>query len=212
MPTAQRAMLSAVLSTTLPRPTAPRSRPALPLPVVLLLLAPHLAGASGCRQITCLSRSCDHWLARGWSCAVLEAQYGCDCSGCDCNDQAPMQAPRLPAPGEHTARGRQLSGCLNTCPGAPSWGSDGYCDDGGPGAEYSGCDLVVSGDGLGTDCYDCGPRSVFSDPSPSPPPPPSPSPPPPRPLPRARPRLHRRRRPIHPADCTAASQCAAPPS
>jgi len=40
-------------------------------------------------------------------------------------------------------------GCTNSCWSA----ADGYCDDGGPGAEYSDCDL-------GTDCDDCGARTV----------------------------------------------------
>ena len=87
--------------------------------------------------------------------------------------------------------------------------NDGTCDDGGPGAEYSFCEL-------GTDCADCGPRLVWppspppslppppsppppSPPPPSPPPPspppPSPSPPPPSPRPPPPPlRRHRRRR------------------
>eukprot|EP00900_Chrysochromulina_parva_P004319 jgi/Chrpa1/13889/Chrysochromulina_OHIO_Genome00024570-RA len=37
--------------------------------------------------------------------------------------------------------------CTETC----HYASDGECDDGGPGAEYSDCSL-------GTDCTDCGPR------------------------------------------------------
>jgi hypothetical protein len=37
--------------------------------------------------------------------------------------------------------------CTNTCINR----SDGDCDDGGPGAEFSYCDI-------GTDCADCGPR------------------------------------------------------
>ena len=43
----------------------------------------------------------------------------------------------------------------------PSWASDGYCDDGGPGAEYSACMV-------GTDCTDCGERTADDIPSPSP--------------------------------------------
>jgi len=50
--------------------------------------------------------------------------------------------------------------CTNTC----VWAFDSECDDGGPGAEYSDCEL-------GSDCSDCGPRappppSVASPPSP----------------------------------------------
>jgi hypothetical protein len=39
--------------------------------------------------------------------------------------------------------------CTNECVGQPSWASDGWCDDGGPGSQYSGC-------ALGSDCADCG--------------------------------------------------------
>ena len=35
------------------------------------------------------------------------------------------------------------------------YAADGDCDDGGPGAEFTLCDL-------GTDCTDCGPRVDFS--------------------------------------------------
>ena len=54
--------------------------------------------------------------------------------------------------------------CSNVCTGAPSWGSDGNCDDGGPGSAYAGCDL-------GTDCADCGTRCSPMPPAASPPPP-----------------------------------------
>ena len=30
--------------------------------------------------------------------------------------------------------------CTNDCPGYPTWASDGYCDDGGDGSSYSGCE------------------------------------------------------------------------
>ena len=68
------------------------------------------------------------------------------------------------------------SGCENTCLTCYALGScysnagasDGYCDDGGPGSQYSLCEL-------GTDCADCGSRVM--------PPPPPPSPPPPSPPP-----------------------------
>lgn len=41
--------------------------------------------------------------------------------------------------------------CTNTCEATPLWANDGDCDDGGVGAEYTGCVT-------GTDCIDCGPR------------------------------------------------------
>ena len=76
--------------------------------------------------------------------------------------------------------------CTDECIGFPTYASDGACDDGGPGEEFSFC-------AYGTDCYDCGvrqgpsmpPSTRPSPPPPSPPqhPPPPPSPPPPSPPP-----------------------------
>jgi hypothetical protein len=51
------------------------------------------------------------------------------------------------------AYGNGTSACSDECIGTPNWASDGWCDDGGPGAEYSGCEL-------GSDCTDCGPRGT----------------------------------------------------
>jgi len=42
--------------------------------------------------------------------------------------------------------------CTNTCSDA----GDGWCDDGGPGSDFSIC-------AFGTDCADCGPRSGSGD-------------------------------------------------
>jgi len=47
--------------------------------------------------------------------------------------------------------------CLETCTLSVHYASDGVCDDGGPGAEFSGCSL-------GMDCTDCGVRVIFSSP------------------------------------------------
>ena len=47
--------------------------------------------------------------------------------------------------------------CLETCEvNGYSAASDGFCDDGGPGSEYSMCRL-------GSDCHDCGPRGGPSE-------------------------------------------------
>ena len=63
--------------------------------------------------------------------------------------------------------------CIETC----NYASDGDCDDGGPGSEFSGCQL-------GTDCTDCGPREMPPPPPFEPPAPPvPPSAPPALPLP-----------------------------
>jgi len=53
----------------------------------------------------------------------------------------------------HSGSRRKLATCENTCIGKPYWGSDGYCDDGGPGSNYAGCEF-------GTDCADCGSRAT----------------------------------------------------
>ena len=42
-----------------------------------------------------------------------------------------------------------LTQCTETC----NWAADGGCDDGGLGADYTACDL-------GSDCTDCGPRTL----------------------------------------------------
>ena len=39
---------------------------------------------------------------------------------------------------------RLISCCTDDC----AWAKDGYCDDGGPGAQFAGC-LI------GSDCHDC---------------------------------------------------------
>jgi hypothetical protein len=64
--------------------------------------------------------------------------------------------------------------CLNSCIGMPTYATDGFCDDGGPGAEYLYCQY-------GTDCADCGLRQLRSPSPPRGPPPPSPPSPPPSP-------------------------------
>ena len=74
----------------------------------------------------------------------------------------PPSPPRLPG-----------TVCTDECIGSPYYASDGACDDGGPGEEFSFC-------AYGTDCYDCGVRQGPSLP-PSPLPPPSPPPSPPQP-------------------------------
>jgi len=70
-----------------------------------------------------------------------------------------------PSPPEESHDG---GSCSNTC----YYASDGGCDDGGPGNEYS-CGNAFCCD-LGSDCADCGIRQMppaISPPSPSPPPP-----------------------------------------
>ena len=63
-----------------------------------------------------------------------------------------------------------LGQCSNDC---VALASNGFCNDGGPGALFSSCDF-------GADCDDCGHRTT---PPTAPPPSPPPSPPPPSPPP-----------------------------
>jgi hypothetical protein len=58
-------------------------------------------------------------------------------------------APTLPPTSSPTSAPTQF-GCSDTCWNS-GFSSDGVCDDGGPGYEYSNCPC-------GTDCTDCGPR------------------------------------------------------
>ena len=74
-----------------------------------------------------------------------ECALGTDCT--DCGDRLPHPSPPpLPPPNL----------CTDTC----HYESDGDCDDGGQGAEYSSCEL-------GTDCADCGSRVASSSLPPS---------------------------------------------
>lgn len=84
--------------------------------------------------------------------------FGTDCTDCGIRFFASPSPPPPLSPGI----------CSNTCTGDTPWyASDGDCDDGGVGSEYSGC-------GYGSDCADCGVRS-FSSPSPPPPSPRAPA-------------------------------------
>ena len=80
----------------------------------------------------------------------------------------PGTAPPSPPTFQRYARASSVV-CEDQCGYRGWYNSDGDCDDGGRGAEYSSCDL-------GYDCTDCGSRTVMMMP-----PPPSPAPPPPPP-------------------------------
>ena len=65
--------------------------------VYILLLWTRVAAAAGdaCAE-TCFGASCDHWDGGAWgTCADLETNYGCDCTGCACDGcpQAPCDDP-----------------------------------------------------------------------------------------------------------------------
>jgi hypothetical protein len=77
--------------------------------------------------------------------------------GTDCTDCGP-RVPRSPPP-PAVASPPQATGtlCNDLCVGFPTYASDGFCDDGGPGAEFPDCQY-------GTDCTDCGPRVPLAPP------------------------------------------------
>ena len=59
---------------------------------ILLLWARHAAGGPPDHACvaTCFGASCDHWDGGAWgTCADLEATYGCDCTGCECDGAYP---------------------------------------------------------------------------------------------------------------------------
>ena len=67
------------------------------------------------------------------------------------DDGFPWMAPASDvssAPAIGTAYGANGASCTDACP----YASDGFCDDGGPGAEYAHCELA-------SDCSDCGART-----------------------------------------------------
>jgi len=106
---------------------------------------------------------------KDWLCSVLGNVF--------CSIPAPPPSPPASPPTPPSPPSPPASPwiCSNTCIGNPDYGSDGDCDDGGPGAEFSDCKY-------GTDCSDCGERPLLPLPpssAPSPPPPQSSPPPPP---------------------------------
>ena len=151
---------------------------------LLLALTVGFAIAQTCTE-TCTYASDGDCDDGGPGAAYSKCSLGTDCADCGPRttaggDNRPPPALRTPPSPASTLL------CAETCIGNPEYASDDACDDGGPGAEYSGC-------AFGTDCSDCGPRM---SPSPSPfkraasvmllPPPPPPPPPPPNttPLPK----------------------------
>ena len=74
---------------------------------------------------------------------------------CPARPQTCSATSRSPSPNPHTRRPscsfRYWSGGGGRCTETCDWKSDGFCDDGGSGAEYSLCSI-------GTDCADCSRR------------------------------------------------------
>ena len=110
--------------------------------------------------------------------------FGTDCADCGqprcLPSPQPRQPPQPPVVPPPSPPAPLPPGCVcdDTCPGHAELASDGVCDDGGEGAEFSDCVP-------GTDCTDCGkPRCAPHAPPSSPrtvpyPPPAPPSGPPP---------------------------------
>lgn len=84
------------------------------------------------------------------------SEYGICALGYDCIDCGPRASgstsPPPPSPSPPPPGGVAGAG---TCGEQCNYSSDGDCDDGGPGAEYSICPM-------GYDCFDCGPRSSLA--------------------------------------------------
>jgi secreted trypsin-like serine protease len=120
---------------------APEEAPAPPPPVAD---GPaDSAGAVGCED-TCAwpgDGECDDG---GPGSLYAVCAYGTDCTDCGPRDgSAPPTPGGTPTPAPPPAGGM----CDDTC----YWAGDGFCDDGGPDAEFADCFY-------GTDCADCGPR------------------------------------------------------
>jgi len=114
-----------------PNAPLPPSPPSLPPPP--LVLSDAASGRDTCTN-TCMydnDGDCDDG---GPGSDFSSCELGSDCADCGGGD-----ATNAPT-GQATR-----STCTNDC----DYVYDGDCDDGGPGSEYSSCDL-------GSDCYDCG--------------------------------------------------------
>ena len=95
--------------------------------------------------------------------AVTSGPAGIDCPAGSCaaayDPSTTVTLTATATPGHRFARwegdcvGAAATSCTNTCTDA----FDGWCDDGGLGADYSIC-------ALGTDCSDCGPRGAVAGP------------------------------------------------
>eukprot|EP00900_Chrysochromulina_parva_P005704 jgi/Chrpa1/15134/Chrysochromulina_OHIO_Genome00020374-RA len=79
--------------------------------------------------------------------------YGTDCTDCGPRVLRSPPPPAVASPPQSTS-----TLCNDLCVGFPTYASDGFCDDGGPGAEFPDCQY-------GTDCTDCGPRVSLAPPS-----------------------------------------------
>ena len=109
-----------------------------------------------------------------------EADCKLHCEAGTGSTTSPPPSPKPPPPPSPPAQASSSGStyrCDNTCLQSSGsyftwWGSDGWCDDGGPGSDFSFCTL-------GTDCTDCGELSraaCAQHPHPSRSPWPSPSP------------------------------------
>lgn len=92
------------------------------------------------RACIAAASSCDDLIAcAGASTCSCDVDVTCS-PGCACDVHCGSTT-------DPDAGGGGGGGCTDTC----TYAGDGACDDGGPGSEFSICEL-------GTDCTDCGPR------------------------------------------------------
>ena len=112
----------------------------------MFLLVLHAASAQTCSN-TCIYSGNNNCNDGGPGAEFDHCAYGSDCTDCGNRPDRPSPPPPIP-PG--------AAACDDSC----IYSSNGNCNDGGSGSEYSHCTP-------GSDCTDCGPRIM----TPSPPPP-----------------------------------------
>ena len=82
----------------------------------------------------CFGANCDVWVAVGDTCGVLELQYGCDCSGCVCDENAKIPAYDCGTGGyacvdpDAAESPKFPEGCEPDDDVEVSWIGDGFCD------------------------------------------------------------------------------------
>eukprot|EP00750_Incisomonas_marina_P019313 INCI3285.4.p1 GENE.INCI3285.4~~INCI3285.4.p1 ORF type:complete len:1408 (-),score=217.48 INCI3285.4:617-4840(-) len=122
----------------------------------------------------CFGANCDVWVAVGDTCGVLELQYGCDCSGCVCDENAKIPAYDCGTGGyacvdpDAAESPKFPEGCEPDDDVEVSWIGDGFCDAEELNTEACGWD---GGDCCGDTCeslvYQCGSFTSFACKDPS---------------------------------------------
>ena len=124
-------------------------------PLPLPNMAAHISCGAGCLRGPVLASECPTSISASTlncdevnlgSYCVADGECGTDSNAHNCGDLAVYQ----------------IVSCAPMCDNTCHFASNGQCSDGGPGAEFTACSL-------GTDCNDCGPRTLSSPPTPPPP-------------------------------------------